>query len=385
MRSHVFITPRLINYGPRSSTTLGGVAKNIGAAKVLVVTDGFLVRSGILQPVFDSLEEHNIVFTVFDNIRQEPDLSNVQECLALVKDSSADVLVGCGGGSAIDLAKAVSVVQHDAEELRAYMGMNKVPRPGLPVVAIPTTAGTGSEATSVTVITDAVNDVKMMIGSPYLLPEAAIVDPCLTLQLPKSITAATGLDALTHAIEAYVSRKAQPLTDALALDAIRKISRGLPVAYDHPNNLEARTEVMLGALQAGMAFSNASVGLVHGMSRPVGALFHVAHGVSNAALLGPVMEFSLEGNPEKYADIALALGVDAGINALETAREGTRSVRQLISRLDIPTLAGLGVAENKLDEYAEKMADDALASGSPGNNPRLAAKNEIVQLYYASL
>ena len=249
---------------------------------------------------------------------------------------------------------------------------------------MPTTAGTGSEATLFTIITDTERDVKMLIGSPYLMPRVAIVDPQLTMGMPRHITAATGIDALTHAIEAYVSRKAQPMSDIMALSAVKLLYFNLPIAFAQPDNLEARSNTLLGALQAGIAFSNASVALVHGMSRPIGALFHVPHGVSNAALLGEVMEFSLSGNYARYADIAVAMGAPR-TDDITTAQIGAAKVRELVRQLEIPTLSKLGVSKEKLEPVAQKMAEDAIASGSPGNNPRIATKMEIVTLYYAAL
>jgi alcohol dehydrogenase len=208
----------------------------------------------------------------------------------------------------------------------------------------------------------------------------------LTLDLPRKLTAATGLDALTHAIEAYVSVKAQPMTDVLALSAIKLISENLLLAWGDPRNREARASTMLGSLQAGIAFSNASVALVHGMSRPIGANFHVPHGVSNACLLGVVMDYSLEGNPQRYADIARAMGVENGCqNTMGVAKVGAEKVKNLIRMLEVPTLSQLGVTVEKLEPVVEKMAEDAIASGSPGNNPRKPSKEEIVELYRAAL
>jgi len=310
----------------------------------------------------------------------------VLEGLNVLREGGCDILIACGGGSPIDVAKAVRVLATNQGAVEDYMGFNKIAKPGLPLIAIPTTAGTGSEATMVTIITDTGRDVKMLIGSPYLLPTVALVDPVLTLKMPRGLTAATGLDALTHAIEAYVSVKAQPMTDIIALSAIRKISRYLPQAWSNPENLEARSETMLGALQAGIAFSNSSVALVHGMSRPIGANFHVAHGVSNAALLGVVMEFSLMGAPDRYADVAAAMGIQVtGVSPMEAAKMGAEEVKAMIRNLQIPTLSKLGVTREKLDNVVSKMADDAIESGSPGNNPRKATKDEIVELYYAAL
>jgi len=214
------------------------------------------------------------------------------------------------------------------------------------------------------------------------MPQVAIVDPLLTLSCPRGLTAAVGIDALTHAIEAYVSVKAQPMSDIFCLSAIELISGNLRQAWANGNNVEAREKTMLGALQAGIAFSNASVALVHGMSRPIGAYFHVAHGASNAALLGVVAEFSLIGNPTRYAHIARAMGENiTGLNDLEAAQLAAKAIKQLIKDIKIPSLKALGVEKEKLDQLAPRMAEDAIASGSPGNNPRQATKDEIVELY----
>ncbi len=222
----------------------------------------------------------------------------------------------------------------------------------------------------------------MLIGSPFIIPDVAIVDPRLTLSLPPDITAATGIDALTHAIEGYTSVKAQPLSDVFCLAAVELIAENLRQACNHGADLEAREKTMLGALEAGIGFSNASVALVHGMARPIGAYFHVRHGASNAALLGTVMEFSLSGNPARYADIARAMGVEvSGLSELDAARKGTEAVKKLIKDVRIPSLPDLGVDRARLEQFAPRMSEDALASGSPGNNPRPASKEEIVELY----
>jgi alcohol dehydrogenase class IV len=263
------------------------------------------------------------------------------------------------------------------------MGINKFPKKGLPLVSIPTTAGTGSEVTITTIITDTAKNVKMLIISPYLMSRVAIVDPMMTLSCPRGLTAAVGIDALTHAIEAYVSLKAQPMSDVFALSAIGLLSGNLRQVFANGNNVEAREKVMLGALQAGLAFSNSSVALVHGMSRPIGAYFHVPHGASNAALLGVVTEFSLIGNPQRYAKVAQAMGEDTmGMSDLDAAELAADAVKRLVEDIKIPSLPGLGVDGKKLKELAPQMAEAAIASGSPGNNPRLATKEEIIELYH---
>lgn len=381
----VFRTPPTIHTGVGAADRCGEEVRLLGTRRALFITDSFLASSGTIQPVLDSLAKAGVDVALYDGVNSEPTLSHVDECLALYKKSGAEALIGCGGGSPLDVAKAVSVMASNPGEISDYMGIGKVPNVGPPIVAIPTTAGTGSEATCTTIISDTRNNVKMLIISPLLMPRVAIVDPALTLGMPKGITAATGVDALTHAIEAYVSRKAQAMTDVFALSAVRLIYQNLPIAWEEPSNITARSETLMGALQAGIAFSNSSVALVHGMSRPVGALFHVPHGVSNAALLGVVTDFSLEGNYKRYADIAFALGVPDTGNSEEMAREGAAKIRNFIKRLEVPSLSQLGVTREKLDPVVDKMADDAIASGSPGNNPRLATKEEIIKLYYEAL
>jgi alcohol dehydrogenase len=386
MHVRPFRTPPTIQFGQGAAGEIGREAARRGAAKALLVTDQALKSAGVIDPVVASLQDAGLEAVVYDGVNAEPTLAHVDEGLSILREQGCDLLVACGGGSPIDAAKAIGVLALNDGQVVDFMGIDKIPNPGLPVLAVPTTAGTGSEATMVTIITDTDRDVKMLIMSPHLMPEAAVVDPLLTLKCPRGITASTGLDALTHAIEAYVSVKAQPMTDVLALSAVELLNRFLPRAWANPDDLEARTQTHLGALKAGMAFSNSSVALIHGMSRPIGANFHIAHGVSNAALLGVVTEFSLIGAPERYARLAEAMDVPtAGLSTLEAARRCSQRTTELIELLRIPSLSQLGVTRDKLEPVVDKMAEDAIASGSPGNNPRKATKQEIVELYYQAL
>lgn len=381
----VFRVPPTIHVGPGASQKVGAEIHRLGLGRVLLVTDSFLASSGTISSVLASLKQARIGVTVYDQVNSEPTLTHVDECLALYQHSKSQAVIGCGGGSPIDVAKAVSAVAANPGQLQEYIGIDQFPHKGPHILAIPTTAGTGSEATSTTIITDTINNVKMLIISPWLMPTIALVDPELTLGMPKHITAATGLDALTHAIEAYVSRKAQPMSDIFALSAVKLIADNLYTAWHEPQNIQARGQTLLGALQAGIAFSNASVALVHGMARPIGALFHVPHGVSNAALLGVVTRFSLPGAYERYADIARCLGVPEQGELEATALAGAQRIQDLIQILEIPSLTQLGITREKLAEVVEKMAYDAIASGSPANNPRVASVEEIISLYYQAL
>lgn len=382
MDKRVFQMPSQIVVGSGAVENVGEETLRLKAEKPLVVTDEVMVKVGNVERVTSVLEEHNIGWVTYDRVSKEPTLEFIDEGVEMFKENGCDAVIAVGGGSPIDAAKAIAVMINNSGSIADYKGLEKIPQQGVALLAVPTTAGTGSEATKFTIITDTANDVKMLIGSPYLMPDVAIVDPELTISKPRSLTAATGIDSLTHAIEAYVSVKAQPMSDLYALAAIELISGNLRQAWSNGSNIDAREKTMLGALYGGIAFSNSSVALVHGMSRPIGANFHVAHGDSNAALLDVIMEFSLIGNPQRYARVAEAMGENVeGLNDLERAQIGVDAVKRLIKDIKIPTLKELGVEKNQLIELAPKMAADAIASGSPGNNPRKATEEEIVELY----
>jgi alcohol dehydrogenase class IV len=384
-QTYQFKAPSVIVNGPGAAREVGSFAKGLGK-KALIVTDSNLEKFGLLKEVRNSLETAGVPFAVYDKVVSEPTMDYTEEGLKVYKGAQADFLIAVGGGSPMDTAKSIAVLSTNAGKITDFMGANKIPKPGAPLMAIPTTAGTGSEVTPFTIITDTARDVKMLIASPYIIPRVALVDPLMTLTMPQEITAATGLDALTHAIEAYVSVKAQPITDTLALQAIRIISANLRQAWSNGDNLEARTNMVMGALQAGLAFANSSVALVHGMARPIGAYFHVPHGASNATLLPTVIEFSVLGNPRRYAEIAEAMGqITEGLSLLDAAYLAAEAVKRLNDDLKVPNLKGLGVEEKKFNSVVKQMAADAIASGSPGNNPRKATPEEIVELYKKAL
>jgi alcohol dehydrogenase class IV len=381
MSTYQFKTPSVIVNGPGAAQEVGSFAKGLGK-KALIVTDVALEKIGLLNDIKNSLEMAGISFAIYDKVVTEPTMDFAEEGLKIFKEVHAEFLIGVGGGSPIDAAKGIAALATNPGKMSDFAGPNKIPRLGSPLIAIPTTAGTGSEVTQFTIITDTTRDVKMLIASLNIMPRVALVDPLMTLTMPQKITAATGLDALTHAIEAFVSVKAQPITDTLALQAIRFIAGNIRQAWSNGDNVEARTNMMIGALQAGMAFSNSSVALVHGMARPIGAYFHAPHGVSNAALLPTVIEFSIPGNPKRYAAIAEAMGeITEGLSVLDAAYLAADAVERLNVDLKVPTLRELGVEEKKFNSVVEQMAADAIASGSPGNNPRKATKGEIVELY----
>ncbi|RXZ01430.1 iron-containing alcohol dehydrogenase [Fictibacillus sp. S7] len=374
--------PRTILYGEDSFKKVGEVASKLGN-NALIISDRMMEKQLYVEECQHYLKEAGVSSATYLDINSEPKDTFVYEALDRLNAESCNVIIGLGGGSCIDTAKAVAVLGTNGGSISDYMNSRKIAqKSAVPLIAIPTTAGTGSEATDATIITDTVHDIKMMIKQPAFMPEAAIVDPVLSITSPKHITAATGIDALTHAIEAYLSRRAHPFTDFLALTAIGDIMESIRDAYHEPQNIEAKKKMSLAALQAGMAFSNSSVCLVHGMSRPIGALFHVPHGISNAMLLPAVLEYSLEDCYERLADIGdLIIKEMKGLTKRETAQKVVEEMKALCLELGIPNLKGWGIQEEQFLKSLEKMARDAIASGSPGNNPRVPDDSELMELY----
>ncbi len=374
--------PAVLRIGGGALAGLPAALNQIGVVAPFIVTDPFMAASGVLDRVLETLAVAGITPRVFADGVPDPTAASVQAALATLRDGEHDCVIGLGGGSPIDTAKMVAVLARHAVTPRQLRFPHIQDAPGLPVIAIPTTAGTGSEATKVTVITDEATQEKMMCMGLAYLPRVAIVDFELTLSKPWRLTADTGLDALTHAIEAYVSKQASPFTDALALAAMRAIWRNVAVACTEPANRAAREAMMLGALQAGMAFSNASVALVHGMSRPIGAHFHVAHGLSNAMLLPAVTAWSIPGAERRYAECARAMGVAPEGGADREA--GLALVAALQARnveLEVPTPARHGIDPGRWTSLLSLMAEQAIASGSPANNPRVPDVAAIMALY----
>lgn len=381
-----FDVPSPIIHGGGSRHRLPELAKELGGSRVLIITDPGIVQLGVAAEISQLLESAGFSVTIFDQVQPDPTDKNVEAGAAAAADHHADLIVALGGGSPIDTAKVVAVRQANPQPLPEFMGLHKIKNAGLPLIAIPTTAGTGSEATKVAVITDTARQVKMMMLSAPLLPTAAIVDFELTMGMPRALTAAVGVDTLTHGIEAYVSRKANALTDPLALQCIALCARHLLEAWRDPANRTAREGMMLAATLGGMAFSNSSVCLVHGMSRPIGAVFHLPHGLSNAVLLPAVTRFSVEAALPRYATIARTAGCSLTEDSDDAACTRLISwLETLNTAMEIPKLSECqGVTRQTFDANIEKMAGDALASGSPDNNPRVPTVGEIARIYRAA-
>ena len=374
--------PRIMEIGKNARAKLPQILQALGCHKPLIITDKVMVSLGYVADIQDLLKASQIDSDYFDETIPEPTSSSIEAGVAYVKSHQFDSIIAIGGGSPIDSAKAISILASFGGEISDYKFPRQVNETGLPIIAIPTTAGTGSECTRFTIITDDQSSEKMQCAGMGFLPVAAIIDYQLTMTLPARTTADTGIDALTHAIEAYVSKKANAYSDAQALAAMRLIAPNLQKVYAHPQDEAAREAMMLGATLAGIAFSNASVALVHGMSRPIGAFFHVPHGLSNAMLLPLITEYSIAAAPEKYADCAKAMGVAHIDDTHEIANQKLVQALIEINRdLQVPTLAEFGVQKADFDEIVSTMAEQALASGSPGNNPIVPSIAEMVALY----
>jgi len=375
--------PRLMAVGGGALAELPAMLHRLGLANPMIVTDPFLARSGHLERATAQLERDGVPWTVFSDTVADPTTAVVETGARRLAEGGFDSLVAIGGGSSIDTAKAMSILAANGGQMRDYKVPAEIPKAGPPIVAIPTTAGTGSEVTRFTVITDSETDEKMLIAGLACCPLAAIVDYELTLSMPLRLTADTGLDSLTHAIEAYVSRRANPFTDGLAKSAMGLIARHIRTACAEPDSRAAREAMMLGATTAGMAFSNSSVCLVHGMSRPIGAFFHVPHGLSNAMLLPEITAFSAPAALERYADCARAMGVaeeDEGSQA--AVARLLDELRGLNDDLKVPTPRAWGIEADRYQELLPVMASQALGSGSPANNPRIPTRDEIIELYH---
>jgi alcohol dehydrogenase class IV len=375
-------TPRLMTIGGGALAELAGLLSRLGLSRPLIVTDPYIARCGILDRLIALLHQAQVPWAVFSDTVSDPTTDVIELGVGRLREGDFDSLVAIGGGSPIDTAKGMSVLFANGGQMRAYKVPNDIPKMGPPIVAIPTTAGTGSETTRFTVVTDTETDEKMLIAGLACCPTAAIVDYELTLTMPLRLTADTGIDSLTHAIEAYVSRRANPYTDGLAKNAMGLIARNIRTACAEPDNRAAREAMMLGATTAGMAFSNASVALVHGMSRPIGAFFHVPHGLSNAMLLPEITAYSAPAALERYADCARAMGVaEEGEGSQSAVARLLDELRRLNEDLQVPSPQAYGIDQARYEELLPVMASQALASGSPANNPRIPTSDEIIELY----
>jgi len=382
MLSLNIVSPRTILVGGGTVARVAEVLASHGLSRPLVVTDPWMVSSGTVQRVLAPLRAAGIPIAVFSDTVPDPTDIVVEAGVAVFAAGDYDSIIGLGGGSPMDTAKAIAILAAVGGHIRTQKAPHAADRAACPVICIPTTAGTGSEATRFTVITDTASDEKMLIAGLGALPLAAIVDYELTLTVPPRTTADTAIDSLSHALEAYVSKRATPVSDMYGERAMRLIGPNLRRVYNEPGNLAAREAMMLGATLAGLAFSNASVALVHGMSRPIGAHFHVPHGLSNAMLLPAVTRFGLSAALPRYARAARCMGVAADADADQVA--GAKLLEELSAlnaELKVPRPSGYGIDPDRWNALLPTMAAQALASGSPANNPAVPSADEIIALY----
>jgi alcohol dehydrogenase class IV len=376
-------TPRII-MGAGSSKTIGAELRSRGTERVIVVTDKGVIAAGILQSVEDSLREAKIEYAIFDKVEPDPRYEIVSDCVECAKEARVEMLIGIGGGSPMDITKTASIMLTNKGPIGKYFGVNLIPRQGLPTVLVPTTAGTGSEVTPIAILSDEGEKLKKGIVSPYLYPSMAIIDPELTLGLPTHVTAATGVDALIHAIEAFTSIHATSITDMFCVRAMELLHRNIRIAYAKGDAIEARTAMMEGALMAGIGFANAGVTAVHAFAYPIGAEFHIPHGVANALMLPHVMRFNVLGNLERFARIAVPFGIPtAGLDEIRIVDKVIEAIDRLIDDIRLPRhLSDFGIKEDDIPILAEGALKSTRLLA---NNPRTLTIADAKQIYGAAL
>lgn len=375
-----FVIPNHTVVGTNVLGEAAALLKKMGN-KAFIVTGRHVAVSDMMKQLTALLDENGIDCVIFDGITGEPTDTMIENGVEMLKSSGCDFIIGIGGGSPLDSAKAIAAMAVNEGSIADYNG-KEITGEILPLAAIPTTAGTGSEATKFTVITDSEKGIKMLLKGDVLVPKLAIVDSSFTVGAPKSVTSATGLDALTHAVEAYTSRKAFSMTDTLAVSAVKRIMKYLPIAYKEPDNSLAREQMSIAALEAGICINNSSVTIVHGMSRPIGALFHVPHGMSNAMLLKECLSFAVSGAYEKFANLGRETGVASDSDSDETAAEKfIDSLQNICDVCEIPTLEQYGIDRDEYYSKISKMATDAVASGSPANTVKEVTVDDCIEIY----
>lgn len=376
-----YLAPQIIWLGEGALLAAEADICSLGA-RALIVTGQSMIRQGYMGMLTNLLDKNGVGWDIYSGISGEPTDQMIEVGVSIYREKNCDFIIGFGGGSPLDAAKAIGILSATEGSLSDFMG-KEITCPIPPVAAIPSTAGTGSEVTQFTIITDTKTDIKMLLKGSVLVPAVAVIDPVFTVQATEKVTVAAGLDALTHAVEAYTSRKAYDQSDRYAISAVNRIFHFLPLVLQNPSNLEYREQMSIAAYEAGVSFSNSSVTLVHGLSRPIGALFHVPHGLSNAMLLPVCLEYALEGAYDRFGDLGRAIGAadqrdsdqDAAIRFLDAVKTLCRDCR-------VPTLAGYGIDKAVFMDQVGKMASDAMASGSPSNTRRKISESDVIELYH---
>ena len=349
--------------------------------KALIVTDPMMVQLGNVKYIEEKLISKNIEYVIYSSVVGEPTDIMIMNGVETYLKNKCDFLIAIGGGSPIDSMKAIGTIITNGGHINDYIH-KEITEPLPPMVAVPTTAGTGSEATQFTIITNTEKNVKMLLKGKVLIPDLAIVDPRFSMTAPKFVTSPTGLDALCHAIESYSSRKAQPLSQTFSVSALKRIFKYLPIAYQDGSNIEAREQMSIAALEAGIAFNNSSVTIIHGMSRPIGALYHIAHGLSNAVLLSDCLQFATQGHYDVFGKLSRELGMATKEDDDQKATENLLDeINHLVSICEVPTLQQLKVDKDDFIHNIDKMANDAIDSGSPANTLRECSVEDLKQIY----
>lgn len=375
-----FFSPKKIILGQNVIQNVGDEVKPLGARRAIIVTDPGIVSSGYAKIVEDALRARQIEVGLFAQVEPEPPARLVAECAQMIREGKYDVVIGLGGGSSLDVAKGASLMITNPGKIADYAGIELVPKPGLPKILVPTTAGTGSEVTRVLVVTDERDNTKKSILSSFAIPEVALLDPMLTLSMPPHVTANTGMDALVHAIESYVSATTTPYAEILAIEAISLIAHNLPLAYSKGNNLTARYNMLLASNIAGLAFGSSRTGAVHGLAYVIDISYHLSHGRANAIMLPHVMNFNKTGNLQKFAKIAEAMGENVeGLSLYEAAEKSIEAVKNLLNAIQIPfRLSQYGISRNDLPKLVEGgMRQSRLFIP----NPRDLTQEDVEKIY----
>lgn len=379
--AHRFKTPQTTYIGKNALANAERDICSLGS-KALIITGKSMIKQGHTDTLAAMLGKNNIGSVIFSEISGEPTDKMIERGLSQYKEQQCDFIIGFGGGSPLDAAKAIGVLAGSSQGISYYNG-KEITHAIPPLVEIPSTAGTGSEATPFTIITDTENEIKMLLKGDPLMPDVAVVDPLFSMQMPKEVTVATGLDALTHAIEAFTSRKAFSESDLFALSAIERIFLNLPLVLRNGQDETAREQMAIAAYEAGISFCNSSVTIVHGMSRPIGALFHVPHGLSNAMLLTECLSYIADGAYERFAILGRKIGQASPEDDDKTVTSKfIDAVSALCKTCEVPTLSEYGIDKQKFLKAADKMASDAIASGSPTNTRKTITKEDILQIYH---
>jgi len=335
-KTHIFYSPNKVIIGLESAALAADEVKRLGSQKAMVVTDPGVIQAELTKPIEASLQAGGIDYVVYDGVKPEPPARVIDSGAEIFRSQGCDLVLGIGGGSSLDVAKGISILAGNGGKILDYAGIDRVPKKGAPMILIPTTAGTGSEVSRGTVITDEAQQTKSVVFSSFALADTAVVDPLLTLSMPPKVTADTGMDALVHAIETYVSMEATVFSDILAERAIELIADFLPMAWSKGSNTEARYQMSLAATLAGMAFASGGLGAVHALAYPLGTEFHLTHGRTNAIMLPHIVAYNLSGNPRKYARIAYLMGQDVeGLPVLEAAAVAPAAIQELLETIHV--------------------------------------------------